>query len=146
MASGARAQRIRYVDRAFFPQPQAEALDVGEQACSAGRLGIGEKVGKGRARELLFGPALDRPETRGDPRLGRKGQQGLGKAVDGLDSQAARRFEHLARTSAGRALVNRGVWRSPSVNRSFARSFSGIRTQAPAARRCGSPFRPRRPW
>ncbi len=97
------------IDRALFAEPQAETLDIVEQAAPAGRLGIGEKRCKRRPGELLFGPALDRLEARSDVGFRREGrEQRLGKAMDGLDSQAARRLEHLGE-QAPRPLASKRV-------------------------------------
>ncbi len=47
------------VDRAFLPEPKAEALHVADEPLVAARFGVSEKSGQGRAGELLLRPALD---------------------------------------------------------------------------------------
>ncbi len=81
------------------------------------------RVGKRRPAKLLLRASLDRLEARRDARLRRKGgKQGLREAVDGLDPQAARGFEHPARTGAARARSVGGSFGSPSAKRSFSSS------------------------
>ncbi len=117
-------------DRVLLAEPQAEALDVGDQRFIAAAFGLRQQIGERRARQFLLGAPLDRLETRRDPRLGRKRrEQRLGEAVDGLDAQAAGRVEHLGEQPA-RALHGRRVVGLAEIDTGrCARSWSRIRTQ-----------------
>ncbi len=90
------------IDRALFPEPQAEALHVADELLVSVRLRVREKVGERRPGKLLLRPALDRLETGRDPGLRRKRrEQRLREAVDGLDAKAARRLQHLGEQAPG---------------------------------------------
>ena len=62
--------------------------------------------------------------------------------MDGLDAQAAGRFEHLGEQPPRALRRVTGSLRSPSANRSFFEVASFIRTQPRAVRRCGWPSPP----
>ena len=97
------------VFRARLAQAQAERLRHRRSAARRRPLRPSRAASASvRRASSCFRPALDRPEARRDARLGgKRGEQGLRKAVDGLDAQAAAgRIEHLGEQAAG-ALARR---------------------------------------
>ena len=142
------AQVIRYSSRAALAEPQRQRLDVARSAPSSPpprRRRAGRRACGGPARCL--GAALDRLEAGRDPGLGRKAASRVWakpwmvwmRRPPGASSTRANR--RRARSQRGRVDRPR---RARTGRGASATSFS--RTHAPAARRCGWPFRPRRPW
>ena len=83
------------IDRRALAEPQAQALDVGDQRFIAAGFRVGQQLGERAVSELFRRPAFEGLQSRRDPRFGRKGgEQRLREAVNCLDPEATRRVEH----------------------------------------------------